>query len=122
MGAFLQADRAPVEECLLARVMRFVCFRFGRLFSRLFLSLQPFGVEDAGLVNALVGVRTKEIALRLQEIRRQASGAITVVIGLRRRKRGDRYAELDSCGNDEAPFRLRSFDGPGEIAVEEKIL
>ncbi len=79
-------------------------------------------MEDAGLVNALVGVRTKEIALRLQEIRWKASRAITVVIRQRRRKRGDRYPELDSGRNNEAPFRLRSFDGPGEIAIEEKIL
>jgi hypothetical protein len=58
----------------------------------------------------------------LQEIRWKASGAITVEIRQRGRKRGDRYTELDSCRNDEAPFRLRSFDGPGEIPVEEKIL
>ena len=102
--------------------MRLVCFRFGRFFGGCILRLEPFGVEDAGLINALVGVRTKEIALRLQEIRWKASGAITVVIRQRGRKRGDRYPELDSGRNDEAPFRLRSFDGPGEIAIEEKIL
>ena len=102
--------------------MRLVCFRFGRFFSWLFLSLQPFGVEDAGLINALVSVRTKEIALRLQEIRWKASRAITVVIRQRGRKRGDRYAELDSGRDNEPPFRLRFFDGPGEISVEEKIL
>ena len=103
-------------------MMRLVCFRIGRFFSWLFLSFQPFGVEDAGLVNALVGVRTKEIALRLQEIRWKASRAITVEIRQRGRKRGDWYAELDSGRNNEAPFRLRSFDGPCEIAIEEKIL
>ena len=112
----------PVEKCLLPCVMRLVCFRFGWFFRGFFFSLQPFGVEDAGLVNALVSVRTKEIALRLQEIRWKTSRAITVVIRQRGRKRGDRYAELDSCRNDEAPFRLRFFDGPGEISVEEKIL
>ena len=67
-------------------------------------------------------MRTKEIALRLQEIRWKASRAITVEIRQRGRKCGDRYAELDSCRNDEAPFRLRSLDGPGEIPIEEKIL
>ena len=102
--------------------MRFVCFRFGRFFGRFFLRLKPLGVKDARLVNAFVGVRTKEIALRLQEIRWKASRAITIVIGQRRRKRGDRYAELDSGRNDETPFRLRFFDGPGEIPVKQKIL
>ena len=102
----------PVEQRLFACVMRLVCFRFGRFFGGFFFRLKPFGVEDAGFVDALVGVRTKEIALRLQEIRWKASGAITVVIRQRRRKRGDRYAELDSGRNNQPPFRLRSFDGP----------
>src|SRR4029077_5287965 len=102
-------------------MMRLVCFRFGRFFGG-FLRLEPLGVENAGLINAFVGVRTKEIALCLQEIRWKASGAITVEICQRGRKRWDRYAELDSCRNDEAPFRLRFFDGPSEIPVEEKIL
>ena len=103
-------------------MMRLGRFWFGRFFGWCFLRLEPLGVEDAGLIDALVGMRTKEIALRLQEIRWKASRAITVIIRQRGRKRGDRYAELDSCRNDEAPFRLRSFDGPGEIPVEEKIL
>ena len=102
--------------------MRLVCFRFGRLFGGFLFSLQPFRVEDAGFIYALVGVRTKEIALRLQEIGWKPSGAITVVIRQRCRKRWDRYPELDRCRNDQPPFRLRSFDGPREIAVEEKIL
>ena len=79
-------------------------------------------MKDAGLIGALICMRTEEIALRLQEIRREASRAITVVIRQRCRKRRDRYAELDSCRNDEAPFRLRSFDGLGEIPIKEKIL
>src|SRR5262249_29494569 len=78
--------------------------------------------ENAGFINALVRMRTKEIALRLQEIRWKTGGAITVEIRQRGRKRGDWNAEFDSCRNDEAPFRLRSFDGSREILVEEKIL
>jgi len=103
-------------------MMRLGRFWFGRFFSWRFLRLEPFGVEDAGLIDALIRMRTKEIALPLQEIRWKARRAITVEIRQRGRKRGDRYTELDSCRNDEAPFRLRSFDGPGEIPVEEKIL
>ena len=121
IGALTRKTHCSLK-ILLARVMRLVCFRFGRFFGGFFLRLEPFGVEDAGLIDALVRVRTKEIALRLQEIRWKTSRAITVVIRQRGRKRGDRYAELDSCRNDEAPFRLRSFDGSGEIPVEEKIL
>src|SRR4029077_13387288 len=58
----------------------------------------------------------------LQEIRWKASRAITVVIRQRGRKRGHRYAELDSGRDNEPPFRLRFFYGPGEISVEQKIL
>src|SRR5262249_26590930 len=121
-AVFPQADRVLVKECLLARVMRLVYFRFGRFFGGFFLRLEPFSVEDTRFIDALVRVRTKEIALRLQEICWKASGAITVEIRQRGRKRGDRNAELDSCRNDEAPFRLSSFDCSREILVEEKIL
>src|SRR6516162_3584923 len=102
--------------------MRLVCFRLGRFFGRFLLSLEPLGVKNAGLIGALICMRTEEIALRLQEIRRETSRAIAVIIRQRGRKRRDRYAELDSCRNDEAPFRLRSFDGLGEIPIKEKIL
>ena len=121
-GLAQQASAFGALKILLARVMRLGRFWFGRFFSWRFLKLQPLGVEDAGLIDAFVRMRTKEIALRLQEIRRETSRAITVVIRQRGRKRGDRNAELDSCRNNEAPFRLRSFNGPSEILVEEKIL
>src|SRR5205814_8181731 len=108
-------------KILLARVMWLVCFRFGRFFGRFFLRLEPLGVENAGLIDALVRVRTKEIALRLQQIRWKTRRAITVVIRQPGRKRGDRHAELDSCRNDEAPFRLRSLNGSSARQAETKI-
>src|SRR5215468_9620690 len=84
------------RTALLTRVMRLVCFRLGRFFGRFFLSLEPLGVKNAGIIDPLVRMRAKEIALRLQEISGKASRAITVVIRQRGRKRRDRYAELDS--------------------------
>src|SRR5947208_1425057 len=102
--------------------MRLGCFRFGRFFGGFFFSLEPLGMEDSGLVDALISVRAKKIALRLQEIRWQSGGAITVKIRQRGGKRGDRYAEFDSCRNDQAPFRLRSFDDSCEIPIEQKIV
>src|SRR5262249_32594747 len=86
------------------------------------LRLEPLGVEDAGLVDALVCVRAEEIALRLQEIRGQPSRPVTVEIGQRGRRRGDSYAVLDSCRNHKTPFRLRSSDDSGKIPVEQKIV
>src|SRR6516225_11958859 len=103
-------------------MMRFGRFWFSRFFSWRFLRLEPLSVKDAGPIGALICMRTEEIALRLQEIRGEASRAITVVIRQRGRKRRDRYAELDSCRNDEPPFRLRFFNGLGEIPIKEKIL
>src|SRR4029434_4301224 len=117
ISAFVQADRVPVKACLLPSMMRLRCFWSSQSFGRFFLTLEPLGVEDAGFIDAFVSVRTKEIALCLQEIRWKASRAITVVIRQRGKKRGDWYAELDSCRDDESPFRLRSFDGSGEIPV-----
>ena len=48
--------------------MRFVCLGLGGFLGRFFFSLEPFGVENAGLVNPLVRVRPEEIALGLQKI------------------------------------------------------
>ena len=44
---------------------------------------RPFRVEELafGLVDALVGVGAEEVALRLQQIRGQALGAVAVVVG-----------------------------------------
>ena len=58
---------------LLSGMMRLRRFWFGRFFEWLVLGLKPIGVKDPGLINALVSVRTKEITLRLQEIRWKAS-------------------------------------------------
>ncbi len=48
-------------------------------------STGPVGMKELSprLVDTLVGVRTEEVALRLQQVRRQASGAIAVVEGKR---------------------------------------
>src|SRR3954453_20853733 len=78
--AFHQFNLVPVEECLLTRVMRLVCPRFGWYFCWFFFVLKPFGVENAGFVDAFIRMGSKEIALRLQEISRKTSRAITVVI------------------------------------------
>ena len=58
---------------LLPGMVRLRRFWFGRFFGWLLLGLKPIGVTDPGLINALVSVRTKEITLRLQEIRWKAS-------------------------------------------------
>ena len=54
-----------LNEFLLSGVMWLWCLRFGGLFGWFFFGLEPFGVKNAGLIEALVGVRAKEIALRL---------------------------------------------------------
>ena len=95
---------------LLPGMMRLRRFWFGRFFGWLLLGLKPIGVKDPGLIDALVSVRAKEIALRLQQIRWKTSRTITVEIGQRRAESGNRDAEIDRGRNDDAPFRLRSFD------------
>lgn len=61
------------RTALFPGMMRLGRFWFGRFFGWLFLGLKPLGVKDPGLINALVGVRAKEITLCLQEIRWKAS-------------------------------------------------
>ena len=52
-----------------------------RLISSAGLFAHPFGVENPRLVHALVCMRAEEIALRLQQIRRQTRRTIAVEIG-----------------------------------------
>ena len=54
--------------------------RLGWFFGWRLIRLHPFGVKNARLVDALVGVRAEEIALRLQQIGRQARLTIAVEI------------------------------------------
>ena len=68
---------------LFSRVMGRGRFRFGRLFGGLALGFDPLSVKNTWLIYAFVRVRTKEIALRLQEIRRKSRLAITIEIGKR---------------------------------------
>src|SRR6266516_986663 len=112
---------APTLQSL-SRVMRFGRFRLGRFFSWFLLRLGPISVKHAGLIDALVSVRAKEIALRLKEVCRKPSGAITVEVRQRRRKRRRSYAMFDRCRNDETPFGLRLPDGPREIPIKQKIV
>ena len=59
---------------LLPVMMRLRRFWFAQFFGWLLLGLKPIGVKDPGLRSGpIVSVRTKEITLRLQEIRWKAS-------------------------------------------------
>ena len=53
---------------LFSGVVRLRRFRFGRFFRWFFIRLEPFGVEYAGLIDALIRMRPEEIALRLQKV------------------------------------------------------
>src|SRR5207248_8613261 len=54
-------------------------FRFGDFLG--WLITDPIGVENSRLVDALIGMRAEEVALRLQQIRRQTRGTIAVEVG-----------------------------------------
>jgi len=82
----------------------------------------PFGVKDTRFVDALVSVCAEEVALRLQQIRRQPRLTITIEVGERRGKCRDRHAVFDGGGNGNAPVVLRFLDDAGEITIEEKIM
>ena len=59
----------------------------------------PIGVEDAGTIDPLVGVRAKQITLRLDQVGGQRCAAVAVVIGERGAEGGCRHARVDRLGN-----------------------
>src|SRR5438477_11927308 len=98
--------------------MGFGSFRFGRFFCWFLIRLDPFGVKNAGLIDSFVRVRTEEIALRLQEVRRQPRRLITVEVSAASGKCMIGDAE-DNCGCSlYAPVQLRLVDGPRDIMIE----
>ncbi len=69
--------------------------------------LNPLRVERTRLVRAVVGVSTEVIALRLQQVRRQAFLSIAVVIRQGRSEGRHRDAELHARDDDISPSFLR---------------
>lgn len=74
----------------------------------------PLDVEGAGLIGALEGVCTKEIALALNKGGGQARGAQAIVVGQRRGKDRGGQAHL-ACRDDDAAPR---FDEVFQLALE----
>ena len=83
----------------------------------------PVGVEElpSGAVEPFIGVRAEIIALRLQQIRRQAVGGVAVKIAecCRHGRRGN--AVLHSCRRDLAPRGDEFFHRLLEIRVEQEV-
>jgi hypothetical protein len=102
--------------------MRLGRFWFGRSFGWFLIRLDPFGVENAGLIDTLVSVRTEEVALCLQQIRWQTRLPITIEVSERGGKRGDSHAVFDGCRDRDAPVALRFPDDPREIAIQQEIV
>jgi len=73
-----RVEYALSSEELLAGVALRCRFRFSDFLG--WLIAHPIGVENSRLVDALVGMRAEEIALRLQQIRRQTRGTIAVEV------------------------------------------
>ena len=75
----------------------------------------------AGFVGALVGVSAEVIALGLEQVGRQASGAVGIVVAKRRGKRRDADAALDGEADNFAPVGLGLLNRLVEVLVEEEI-
>src|ERR1035437_230956 len=84
----------------------------------------PVGVEElaAGLVEALVGVGAEVVALGLEQVCRQAAGAVAVEECERGGERRSGYAELDGGHDRLAPGRLILINGAREELVEQQIV
>lgn len=84
---------------------------------------RPIRVEKltARRVRRFVGVRAEIIALRLQQIRRQAVGGVAVEVTQRRSHGRSRNAVRDSRSCDIAPRRDEFFHRLLEIRVEQEV-
>src|SRR5579875_1244829 len=77
--------------------------------SRCFYSAQllPLGVEGAGPINALIGVRPEKVALGLDKVHRQPFTAVTVEISERRAQARHWNAKTHGRLNGPPQARLR---------------
>lgn len=84
----------------------------------------PARVQElpAQLVDALVGVRAKVVALRPQQVGRHPRGAVAIVEGQRRREGRGGYPEADRADEGLAPARPVAVGRAGEELVEQQIL
>ena len=85
--------------------------------------LRPVGVEElaAGCVGAFVSMRAEEVALALEEVGRQARGAVAVVVGQGGHEGGGGHAVGGGEGDDFAPLGLALLDLLVEIGVKKEI-
>ncbi len=75
----------------------------------------------AGLIDALVGVGAEVIALRLEQVGRQAFAAVAVVEGQGGGERGNGNAGFDGLRYDAAPGFLAALDDAGEVRIEQQV-
>src|SRR5712691_9147958 len=76
-------DAKLEDYALLAGVTSRGLFWLGSLFCRFLIGLHPLGVKNARLVDAFVSVCAEEVALRLQQVRRQTLRTVTVEVSKR---------------------------------------
>src|SRR6059058_4655879 len=74
------------------------------------------------LIHPLVRMRTEEVPLRLQEVRRQPLAAIAVIKGQRRRKRRHWHANLHRMDDRLPPRGLVLAQSLREKIIHEQIL
>src|SRR4051812_46082590 len=87
------------------------------------VSFGPVDVEElsARLVQTLVGVRAKVVALGLEQVGGQTGRAVTVVVRKGGAERRRRHATLGCERNNLAPIFLRLFHRLVEVGIKEQI-
>src|SRR5229473_7527158 len=83
----------------------------------------PIRVEELStwLIDSLEGVRAEEISLSLQQVRRQAGRAVSVVEGKRRGESGRRHTILNPVDDAPPPGGLVIVQRLAEEFVEQEI-
>jgi len=80
----------------------------------------PVSVEDAWPVDALIGVGTKEVALRLDERRGQPLGAQSVEVSQRTGEAGRWDPGGRRGGHNPAPAALTAHHSVSEVVVDQE--
>src|SRR5450631_3021726 len=67
-------------------------------------------------------MRAKEVALGLEQIRRQTRGTVAIEVAERSAEGWDGYTMFHRGGDRNPPIILGAFDNAGEVLVEQQIM
>ena len=83
--------------------------------------IQPFSMEHTFFINAFISMRTEIVTLCLDQVRRQNSGTIAVVISNRRREGWSRNTVLHCISDDITQCLLVVISDLLEVRSQQQV-